>query len=382
MARYRTLDTRLVHAGTPEPRVGGAVVTPIFQSSTYEMDGAAEYDAIRYLRLSTTPTHAALTARLAAIEGAEAALVCASGMAAISVTLLGLLSAGDHLLAQDQVYGGTASLLGEDLPRLGIAVTRVNATRPDAWAAALRPETRLFYVEGLTNPLLEVTVVAAVAAFCREHGLLAVIDNTFLSPVNLRPLEHGFHLVLHSATKYLNGHSDLVAGAVAGSAELVARVLHAQNHLGGSLDAHACFLLDRGLKTLALRVRRQNQTALALARALAGHPAVRRVRYPGLPEHPGHARAAELFDGFGGMLAFEAASARAAERFLDAVQLAVHAPSLGGVETLVVRPSRSSHAGLSPEARAALGITDATIRVSVGLEDPDELIEDFGAALG
>ncbi len=382
MPDYKSLHTRLIHAGAISPRVAGALVTPTFQSATYEMEEGRAYDDIRYARLSTTPSHEVLARRLAAIEGTEAAMVSASGMAAISGVLLGLLQGGDHVIAQDTVYGGTASLLERHLPVWGIQHARVDAARPETWEAALTPASKLFWVEGVSNPLMGVAELEAVVAFCRAHGLISVIDNTFLSPYNLRPAELGFDLVVHSATKYLNGHGDVIAGVVAGPEALVRRVLHAQNHLGGSLDAHACFLLERGLKTLALRVARQNDSALAVATALSVHAAIARVRYPGLPDHPGHAIAARLFTGFGGMLAFETRDDRVAVRFLERVRLATNAPSLGGVETLVVSPAKSSHAGLSSEARAAAGIRDGLIRVSIGLEDPGEILEDFTAALG
>jgi len=239
----------------------------------------------------------------------------------------------------------------------------------------------MVYLETISNPLMEVGDLKAVVAFAKSHGLLTAIDNTFASPVNFRPLEHGIDLVMHSATKYLNGHSDIVAGAVIGSEEHVDRVRHLLNHLGGSIDPHACYLLERGMKTLGLRVERQNQNAMALALFLESLSEVRRVRYPGLASDPSHAFAKELFDGYGGMLAFYAADAEKAVRFLERVKIPRHAASLGGVESLVVRPSRSSHLGMSEEDRQALGITDDLIRVSVGIENAEELIEDFAQAL-
>jgi cystathionine beta-lyase/cystathionine gamma-synthase len=357
------------------------VVTPIFQSANYEMAGETDYHGIRYMRLGNSPNHVSLREKLAAIEGAEAAVVAGSGMAAITATLLSLLGSGDHLLAQKTLYGGTATFLTHEAPRWGIAHTPVDVALPETWAPALRPETRVFYLESVSNPLLEVGDLEAVVGFAREHGLVTVIDNTFLSPVNFRPLEHGFDLVVHSATKYLNGHSDIVAGVVAGEGGRVRRIVRALNHLGGSLDAHACFLLDRGLKTLALRVRRQNQGAMRVAGFLARHASVADVRYPGLPNDPSHRFACPLFDGFGGMVSFYARDAAAAERFLGRVTLPLVAASLGGVESLVVLPARSSHLGMAAEEREALGITDALVRISVGLEDVDELIEDFDQAL-
>ena len=382
--RFRHIATNVVHAGAPDPHVEGAVVTPIFQSANYLMAEESAYDAVRYIRLHNSPNHHTLHARLATIESGEAALVTSSGMAAISATILAFVRSGDHLLAQKSLYGGTQTFLDEDLPALGASVSAfdpADPAGPEAWEKLLTPTTRMVFVESISNPLVEVGDLRAVIAFAKAHDLVAAIDSTFATPINFRPLEIGFDLVVHSATKYLNGHSDLVAGAVIGSAEHVERVRHLQLHLGAALDPHACFLLERGLKTLALRVPRQNDTALRLASFLAERPEVRKVRYPGLASDPGHQRARELFSGFGGMLAFYAADAAAAKRFLDRVRIPLHAASLGGVETLVVRPARSSHLGMAPEERERLGITEDLIRVSVGIEDPEELIEDFGRAL-
>src|SRR2546425_8682047 len=262
MARlYKRIETQLIHAGEPRPRIAGAVEMPIFQSAMFEYAGETSYHDLKYIRLNNTPNHIALHAKLAVLEGAEAALVTASGMAAISTTLLTFLSAGDHLLAQNCLYGGTHELLTNDFTRLGLAVDFVDGDAPHSWLAALRPSTRGIYVEAMTNPLLEVADLAAVAAFAREHGLISIIDNTFATPVNFRPLATGFDLAIHSATKYLNGHADIVGGVVAGRAPQIERITHRLNHLGGSMDPHAVFLLNRGLKTLALRVRHQNQSA-------------------------------------------------------------------------------------------------------------------------
>ncbi|MDX1502261.1 MAG: PLP-dependent transferase [Thermoanaerobaculia bacterium] len=383
--RFDTLETNVVHAGSPSPRIAGAVVTPIFQSANYLMAGESEYDAIRYIRLSNSPSHRTLHARLAAIESGEAALVTASGMAAITNSILAFAGSGDHLLAQRTLYGGTQSFLDEDGPRLGISSTAIDTADPRgaaAWEEALTPATRLILLESISNPLMEVGDLRAVVAFARAHGLVTLIDNTFATPVNFRPREIGIDVVVHSATKYLNGHSDLVAGAVIGSAEHVERVRGVLVHLGGSLDPNACFLFERGLKTLVVRVERQNENALRLAEALDRHPGVRKVNYPGLPGDPGHRWASELFDGFGGMLSFYAGSAELAERFLRRVRIPLHAPSLGGPESLVVRPARSSHLGLPEAERRRLGITDDLVRVSVGIESAAELIADFERALG
>jgi cystathionine beta-lyase/cystathionine gamma-synthase len=377
------VETKLVHAGEPRPRHERAVAMPIYQSSTYEYAGQADYHDIQYIRLNNTPNHAALHGKIAALEGTEAALVASSGMAAISSTLLSLLAAGDHVLAHDGLYGGTYDLLTQDLPRLGITATFVDAARPETWAAAATPRTRLFYVETLTNPLIQLVALDEVARFARERGMVSVIDNTLATPINFRPVEHGFDLVVHSATKYLNGHSDIVAGAVAGSAARVTAVKHKLDHLGGALDPHACWLLHRGLKTLALRVRYQSQSALEIASFLARHPKVVQIHYPGLERHPHHARARQWLAATGGMLSFELeGGAAAADQLFRRLTLPLSAPSLGGPETLITRPATTSHAGLSPEVRRRQGITDGLIRLSVGLESTQDLIDDFAAALG
>ena len=376
------IDTKVVHEGE-HPRVAGAVTTPIFQSAMFETETGQGYHDQQYIRLNNTPNHAALHRKLAALENAEAALVTASGMAAISTALLTVLSAGDHLLIQNVLYGGTHDFVTQDLPGYGIACDFVDPADPADWARKLRKNTRAIYVEAMSNPLLIVPDLVGVVRFAREHGLTSLIDNTFASPVNFRPAEHGFDLSLHSATKYLNGHSDIVAGAVIGRADLVGRVKHRLDHLGGSLDPHACFLLQRGMKTLALRVRCQQRSALELAHFLESHPAVERVYYAGLPSHPGHALARELFEGFGGVLSFELrGGVPAADRVMGGVGLPIRAPSVGGVETLITRPSLTSHAGMSSEDRARVGVSDALIRVSVGIEATADLIEDFSQALG
>jgi len=375
-------DTLLVHAGEPRPRDGGAVAMPIYQSSTFEETEGRGYHDIRYARLSNTPTHDVLHAKLAALEGAEAALATASGMAAISAALFSNLKAGDHVLAQHGLYGGTHDLMTRDLPRLGIEVTFVPGDDPAAWRKSVTPRTRLFYLESMTNPLVRIADLPATAEFAREHHLVSVIDNTFATPLAFRPLHHGFDLVVHSATKYLNGHSDLIAGAVMGNAARVREAKHTLDHLGGSLDPHACFLLQRGLKTLGVRFRQQCATALQIAQFLEKHREIARVNHPGLPSHPQHGRAREMFAHFGAMLSFEPrGGVAAAERMFSRLKLPLHAPSLGGPETLVTRPAASSHSGLSPEERARIGIPDALVRVSVGLEAAEDLIEDFDQAL-
>ncbi|MEM9491655.1 MAG: PLP-dependent transferase, partial [Myxococcota bacterium] len=277
---------------------------------------------------------------------------------------------------------GTYNFLTDDIGDFGITYDFIDGDDPDSWEALRKPNTRAIYVESLSNPLVQIADHQAVVAFARKHGLVSLIDNTFASPVNFRPLTVGYDIELHSATKYLNGHSDVVAGAIIGRAKWLERIDKRLSHLGGSLDAHACFLLERGLKTLVLRVRQQGQNALALARHLDGRDDVAKVHYPGLESHSGHVRARELLASFGGMLSFElVGGAAAAERFVSRIELAMHAPSLGGVESLVTRPAATSHAGMSADERARMGVTDGLMRVSVGIEHVDDLIGDFDRAL-
>jgi cystathionine beta-lyase/cystathionine gamma-synthase len=380
--KYQHLETKLIHAGEPNPRIKGAVVLPIFQSATFEYAGEGSYHDVRYIRLNNTPNHFALHEKLAALENAEAALVTASGMAAISTALFATLSAGDHILVQDCLYGGTHDLVTKDFKDFGLSYTFINGDDAGSWKEHLRPNTKAIYVEAMTNPLAQVTDLKAAVAFAKEHNLVSMIDNTFASPVNFRPAEWGFDISLHSATKYLNGHSDIVAGACIGRGDWIERIKHKLDHFGGSLDPHAAFLLHRGLKTLALRVAKNNENALKLAQFLEAHPAVQKVNYAGLESYERHARARELFTGFGGVLSFELKGDVAkAEAFMNKVELPVIAPSLGGVETLMTRPVTTSHAGMSAEDRLRAGISDTLIRVSVGIEATEDLIEDFRQAL-
>jgi cystathionine beta-lyase/cystathionine gamma-synthase len=376
------IETKLIHSGEPRPLIGGAVSIPVFQSATFEYHGASSYHDLRYIRLNNTPNHIALHEKLAALESAESAIVTASGMAAISTAILALLASGDHLLAQDCLYGGTYDFILRDLPALGISFDFIRGNDPDSWKDRLLPTTKAVLVETMTNPLLEVADLEGIVAFAKEHGLVAMIDNTFATPMNFRPPEYGFDLSLHSCTKYLNGHSDLVAGAVIGRADLVEKITHKLNHLGGSLDPHACFLLHRGVKTLGVRVKYQNKSALAIAGFLDGHQAVKTVNYPGLKNHPDHERARRLFEGFSGMMSFELEGGLdAAERFMQKTTLPIIAPSLGGVESLMTRPATTSHSGLTQAERQRLGVSDGLIRLSVGIEATEDLIEDFDQAL-
>ncbi len=383
MARkFKSIDTKLIHAGEPQPRILGAVSMPIFQSTMFEYSGETSYHDLKYIRLNNTPNHVVLHEKLAALENAETALVTGSGMAAISTSLLSLLSSGDHLLTQNCLYGGTHDFVTKDLGKFGISYDFIDANNPESWKKKLRSSTKAIYVETISNPLMQVPELEAIVEFAKSNSLLSIIDNTFASPINFRPAEWGFDLSLHSCTKYLNGHSDIVAGAAIGSTELVGKIKRGLDHLGGSLDPHACFLLYRGIKTLAVRVRYQNESGLKIAQFLNGHQKVEHVNYPGLERHPQHKTASRLFDGYGGMLSFELKGGlEAAREFVRNTQLPVIAPSLGGVETLLTLPSTTSHSGMTPEDRRALGITDGLIRMSVGIEATEDLIEDLDQAL-
>ena len=376
------IETLLIHAGEEDKKYAGAVVLPVFQSATFAYGGEDKYHDQKYIRLNNTPGHKAVQEKLARIAGGEDAVVTASGMAAITTALLTVLKKGDHLLAQNCLYGGTQSFLARTIADFGIDVDFVPGNEPGVWEKRLRPETRAIYVETMSNPLLEVADLSSVVAFARSHRLISMIDNTFASPVNFRPLDMGFDLSLHSCTKYLNGHSDIVAGCVIGKNDLITRITHRLNLLGGCLDPHACFLLLRGLKTLALRVEKQNENAHALASFLEAHPAVVRVNYPGLSNHPQHSRAKMLFNGCGGVLSFElAGDYRVADGVISRLKLPTPAPSLGGVETLITRPVQTSHAELSAEELETAGISERLIRVAVGIESAADLCADFEQAM-
>ena len=373
-------STRAIHAGGAAPRVGAPVVSPIVPSTTFYSDPSGQGEVL-YTRYGNGPNQRLLEERLCALEGSEDALVFCSGMAAMACGLLSLLRAGDHVVATDAIYGGTRALLADELSRLGIETTFVDLFAAD-WAHALRPNTRVVLGETVSNPVLRVLDLRAVAEAAHAHGAAVVVDATFASPVNHRALEHGADLVMHSATKYLGGHTDVTAGVLAGSGERIAQARRRARVWGPVLDPHGAWLLERGMKTLALRMERHNANGMEVARWAEGHPGVARVHYPGLPSHPDHAVAKRMLDGFGGMVGIEVrGGGAAAERFVRALRLAKLAPSLGGVETLVSEPRFTSHAAMTPEARAAAGIRDGFMRVSLGIEDAADIIADLDQAL-
>jgi cystathionine beta-lyase/cystathionine gamma-synthase len=373
------LSTLAVHAGSGPATPGAPLVAPLVSSATFynAVEPATE---VLYGRYANSDGYLRLGEKLAALEGAEAALVVGSGMAAVSLAILTFAGAGDHIVAADTLYGGTTALLTAELPRLGIDTTFVDPA--EDWSAAIRPNTRVLYMEVPVNPTLRVPDPRPVAVLARARALPLVVDATLATPINFRPLELGVDVVVHSATKYLGGHSDLVAGVLAGRAGVMERARERLKSFGPSLDPHALWLLERGLKTLAIRVERQNATALALAHWLEAQPAVAEVHHPGLASHPDHDLAAELFRGFGGMVSFLVRGGDAAARaVMEAFRIIAVAPSLGGVESLASMPRYTSHAALSPEARERAGIGDGFIRLSVGVEDEPDLRADLEAAL-
>jgi cystathionine beta-lyase/cystathionine gamma-synthase len=380
-SRRLGLSTRAIH-GVPEVRAPWTpVVPPIFQSSTFTNPVGSDEEVL-YTRYGNNPNQLSIAKRLAALEGSEAAIFLASGMGATALAHLAVLRPGDHLLSSEWIYGGVHKLFTEEFGRFGIDVSFVNPVKSRAWKTALKKTTRALFVETPTNPLLRVIDLEPVAQLCKAEGLALLVDSTFASPVNLRPLEHGADIVIHSATKYLNGHSDVIAGAVAGSESIVEEVRRLMQLWGQAIDPMAAWLIDRGLRTLSVRVERQNATGLKLAQWCSKQAAFTAVHYPGLPSHPDHEVAERVLDGGGGMLGVELkGGVRAAERFLRALVLVAHAPSLGGVETLVSEPRLTSHKSLSPAARAQAGIPDGFLRFSLGLEDADDLIADFAQAL-
>lgn len=370
--------SRSIHSGEPRPGIRGAVTLPIFQSSTYDYRGESDYNSIRYIRLNNSPNHICLGEKIADLENAEAGLVTGSGMAAITTALLHIVGHEEALLAQNNLYGGTHHFLTHEFGKLGRRVVFFDP-HSEEWPGG--SELKAVYVETTSNPLLRVPDLPSIAKKARDRGLVSVIDNTFPSPVNCNPIDYGFDLVLHSATKYLNGHTDVAAGCVAGRRDLVAGITKFLNHLGGCLDPHACFLLNRGIKTLEIRVRQQNLTAMTLANWLEKR--VEKVLYPGLSGHPDHLMASRILRGFGAIVSFEfPGTPNETDAFMRRLRLPYIAPSLGGVETLITRPATTSHSGVSPDSRRKMGLSDTLVRVSVGLEDEADLIADFEQALG
>jgi len=379
-------ETKAVRGGTDLSKKNGPLSTPIFQTSTFEVT-----DNDQQLRATPTdmfytrygnPTHTVAERAIAELEGVERALLFASGMNAITTSILALLKSGDHIVAQRDIYGGAAKFFGQWLPKLGIETTFVDTTEYDQHERAIRPNTKLLYVESPTNPLVRVVDLRRIAEIARRNNLITMIDSTFATPINCRPAGFGIDLVMHSGTKYFGGHSDLIAGAVAGRADLIEKIHSTRTTLGGCMDPHAAWLLLRGIKTLAVRVQRQNENASRVAQFLSQHPHVRRVHYPFVEGHPQRALAMEQMRGGGGIVSFEVeGTGDHARKLSEALNLFTLAPSLGGVDSLVCIPVLTSHAMIPAEDREKMSVTEQLIRLSVGIEHADDLIADLEQAL-
>ncbi len=374
-------STLAVH-GLPEPHhEHDPVVAPIMQAATF-VNAVGSDREVLYTRYGNNPNQLSLARKYALLEGAEDAVFVASGMAATALAHMAVLRPGDHLVASRWIYGGTLKLFDEEFGRFGISVTYVDPTTPRIWRKSIRKTTRAIFMETPVNPTIRVLDLAPVASLAKEFGLALLVDSTFASPINFRPLEHGADLVITSATKYLNGHSDVIGGAVAGSRPVIEEVVRLMRSWGPALDPHAAWLIERGMKTLAIRMARHNANGLAVATFLERHPGVTAVSYPGLPGHPDHALASRVLGGFGGMVGLTVRGGNnGAERFLKRLRLFIHAPSLAGVESLVSEPRLTSHSGLSPEQLIAAGVTPGFVRLSCGIEDAEDLIADLEQAL-
>jgi cystathionine gamma-synthase len=385
----RRLATEAIHGGETRPRPGNAITTPIFQTATYVFQDTQEL--VEYMSHQVereeygrygNPTQRVAEAKCAALEGAEAGLAFSSGMAAITTALLAVLHQGQHVILTDDCYRRTRQFCRTVLAKFGVEVSIVETGNYAALEAAIKPETRVLISESPTNPYNKVVDLDRITAIAKRHRLLTIIDSTLATPINQRPPDHGIDLVLHSATKYLAGHNDVLGGVILGGATLIDAIRECQGILGAIMDPHAAYLLIRGLKTLPLRVERQNSTALEIARWLANHPKIGRVHYAGLPDHPGHEIAKRQMAGFGGVISFEVkGDLDATSRVIDAVTIPQIAPSMGGVESLIEQPALMSFFELSTEERLAIGIKDNLVRLSVGLEDAGDLIRDLEQAL-
>lgn len=374
-------STKAIHAGQEPDPTTGAVTVPIYQTSTYAQEGLGKHKGFEYAR-TQNPTRSALEQNLAALEGGKACFAFASGMAATNAVMT-LLQAGDHVIVSDNTYGGTFRLFDKVLRKFGVEFSYVDAREPQNVEEATRAETRMVFVETPTNPVMSLVDIRAVSEITRRRGLRLVVDNTFMSPYFQRPLELGADIVVHSTTKYLNGHSDSVGGAVIlNDEEDIRAMAFIQNAAGAIISPMDAWLVMRGTKTLAVRMRQHDENGRIVAQFLSEHPSVKRVYYPGLKSHPQHDLASRQMSGFGGMISFETGSLENAKRVLEAVRVCTLGESLGGVESLISHPATMTHASVPETERARLGITDGLVRVSVGIEDVEDIIADLDQALG
>jgi cystathionine beta-lyase/cystathionine gamma-synthase len=370
-------STTAIH-GIPHRRPDWAPVAPALHQSSTFVNPIGSDEEVLYSRYGNNPNQIELARKYALLEGAESAIFLASGMGATALAHLAVLRPGDHLISSTWIYGGTQRLFDEELARFGIEVTYVSPDQSRLWRKSMRKSTRALFVETPTNPLMRV-----ISYIAKEEGLALLVDATFASPINYRPLEHGADIVITSATKYLNGHSDVIAGAVAGSSAFVEEVNRLMRLWGQAIDPHAAWLVDRGMRTLAVRMERHNANGLTVARWAEQHPGIVKVHYPGLPSHPDHERAKTVLSGFGGMIGLELkGGSKAVERLLKRLKLITHAPSLAGVETLISEPRLTSHKSIGAEGRAKIGIPDGFLRLSCGIEDAEDIIGDLEQGLG
>lgn len=381
VTRKLGLSTTAIHGGAAPPAPGTGISAPLVQSVNFAQETGTS-EGLLYTRYGNTPNAERVQRRLALLEGSEEALVLSSGMGATACAMLALLRSGDHLVSSSWIYGGTRKLFTEDLVGMGIEVTLVNPLEPRAWRKALKKNTRAIFLESPVNPTCRVLELASLQNLVHNEGIALVVDSTFASPVNFRPIEHGVDVVIHSATKYLNGHHDILAGVVCGNEPFIDEVRRKMMVWGQAPDPFACWLLERGLKTLDVRVKRQNENAMQIAEWCSKRSEIAKVHYPGLPTHPDHEIAKSMLDGFGGMLGIEIKGAGpAAIRFAQALKLFAYAASLGGVDSLVIEPRYSSHEHMTSEERARIGIPDGFLRMSIGIENVEDLIADIEQAL-
>lgn len=376
--KKKGINTICTHEGEIHDEQFKGAISPLYMSTSYAFE---DVDVKRYPRYFNTPNQVALSQKIAALEHAEAAMIFGSGMAGISTTLLAFLKTGDHIVLQKTLYGGTYNFVNEEFSKYGIEYSFTDGLDPKDFEAKIKENTKVLFVETPSNPLLTITDLEAIAKIAKKHGLVSMIDNTFASPVNQNPIDFGIDVIIHSATKYMGGHSDICAGAVASTEENMERIFQLAKNLGGSLSDYTVWLLERSIKTMGIRVKAQNTNAQHMAEYLEAHSEIGRVYYPGLPNHPGHTLAKKQMRGFGGMMSFELNAKYDASDFQKALKLIKSTMSLAGVESTVLSPTQTSHALIGPEERKNQGISDGLIRFSVGIEEPEDLIADIEQAL-
>ena len=372
------LNTVCVHTGEVEDLTFKGAISPIYLSTSYEFD---EVDVLRYPRNFNTPNQEALCAKIAALEHTEAALLFGSGMAALSAVFMAFLKSGDHLVVQNTLYGGAVNFIRQEFPKFGIEYTFTEGYEVDDFAAAIKPNTKLIHIETPSNPLLTITDIQGVANLAKSRGILTVIDNTFASPVNQNPIDFGIDIVMHSATKYMGGHSDILAGALAASHQYIDIIKDSAKNFGGNLSDFTVWMLERSMKTMGIRVKAQNRNAKKMAKWLSNQELVTQVNYPGLKSHPQYELAKTQMKGSGGMLSFELKPEVDPLKFMHALKYIKPVGSLAGVESTILLPAKTSHALLTPDQRATMGVSDRLIRFSVGIESKDDLMDDISQAL-